>query len=324
MRLLVIGGTRFVGRQFAEIARDAGHDVTVFHRGSTEAPAGVREVLGDRGGDLSALPRDVDAVLDTCAYRASDVHRLAPALLERGVHRYALVSSVSVYRPETPLWFESAPLLPPLEDDAEVTGQTYGPMKVACERAAEEHFGRDALLLRPGLIVGRYDRSDRFGYWPRRFARPGRILAPGDGSQQVRFIDVRDLARFVLLALEQGCRGAFNASGPPEPLRFDAFLELVAHGSQREIEWVDESFLLAHDVGPWIELPLWEGPNAALSRVRSDRAMEAGLTYTPVPETIAAAAQWEAERASASSANLTPEKEAAVLAAWDAERAARR
>ena len=154
MRIVVIGGTRFLGRHFVERARDAGHEVTVFHRGRTTAPDGVRVIVGDRRSDLAALPERIDAIFDTCAYRAADVATLADALHGRGAPVYALVTSVSVYA-EAPVWTEDAPLLAPQFDDAPVSGETYGPMKAACEQVARERFGASALILRPGSSSAR-------------------------------------------------------------------------------------------------------------------------------------------------------------------------
>jgi 2'-hydroxyisoflavone reductase len=200
----------------------------------------------------------------------------------------------------------------------EVTGETYGPLKALCEAAAEQAMPGRVLNVRAGLIVGPNDPSDRFTYWPHRIARGGDVLAPDRKDMNVQFIDVRDLAGWIVRSAERNVTGVFNATGPVEPLAFEPFLDACRRvtGSDARIEWVDEAFLLEKEVGPWMELPLWI-PEADL-RMDCTRAFEAGLTTRPVEETIADTLEWAATRPDDWTwrAGMDPEKERTVLGAW--------
>jgi 2'-hydroxyisoflavone reductase len=334
MKLLVIGGTRFLGRHFVEAALARGHSLTLFNRGRT-APGlfpGVETLTGDRDGGLAALlalpalkGRAWDAVLDPSGYVPRVVRASASALAGRA-GLYAFVSSISAYAsPLTPGADESAPLATLTDPGTEaITGETYGGLKAACEREAIRAFGEHALVVRPGLIVGPHDSTDRFPYWPRRLARGGDVLAPGDPGQPVQVIDARDLAAWLLDMIERGAGGTFNATGPAEPTTLGALLEgaALALGVPSRRVWVDEAFLLERGVQPWTELPLWVPPEeGGLDEVSIARALAAGLALRPLEQTVRDTLAWDLARpdsAREGSPALKPEREAELLAEWRA------
>lgn len=336
MRILLIGGGRFVGHHFLEAALAAGHELTVFSRGISRQqwPAGVEVRVGDRGQDLSALGQgEWDAVLDCCAYFPAQVRSLAALLRER-VGRYALVSSVSAYASFAASNDEDSGLasLPEGEMDAEIqagtiNGRTYGPAKALCEAAAVQAWGEERCLrLRPGLVVGPQDPTQRFSYWPARVARAAQgeaVLAPGLPEAPVQFIDARDLAAFALLALKQARSGAVNVIGDPGALSMQGLLDELAAALQRRPRWVwrSDADLLAAELKPWNDLPLWlpaEGEHAHFMRVNNRRARAWGLQTRPVADTARDTLAWwqglppEAQRFTL--AGLSPEREAALLA----------
>lgn len=326
MRLLVLGGTKFLGRHFVEAALRRRHEVTLFNRGRT-APGlfpGVETVTGDRDGGLAALAgRTWDAVLDPSGYVPRVVGAAVSALAGR-VGFYAFVSTISTYAtPIAPGADESAPLAA-LADPAteEVTGETYGGLKAACERAVARGFGERALVVRPGLIVGPHDPTDRFTYWPRRLSRGGDVLAPAVPGQPVQVIDVRDLAAWMLAMIERGTGGTFNATGPAEPLTLGELLEraALALGVPSRIVWVDVAFLLERGVEPWTELPLWvPAGEGGIDEVSIARALATGLALRPLAETVRDTLAWDLARpdpARDGSSALKPEREAELLAAW--------
>ena len=328
MKLLVIGGTRFLGRHFVEAARGRGHTLTLFNRGRT-APGlfpGIETVTGDRDGGLGALAgRTWDAVLDPSGYVPRVVRASAAALAGRA-GLYAFVSSISVYAtPIAPGADESAPLATLADPGTEaITGETYGALKAACEREAVSVFGERALVVRPGLIGGPHDTTDRFPYWPRRFARGGDVLAPGGPGQPVQVIDARDLASWLLAMIERGAGGTFNATGPAEPVTLGGLLEgaALALGAPSRLVWVDEAFLLERGVQPWTELPLWVPPEeGGLDEVSIQRALAAGLALRPLAETVRDTLAWDLARpdgAREDSPALKPEREAELLREWHA------
>jgi nucleoside-diphosphate-sugar epimerase len=320
VRLLVLGGTRFLGRALVAAAIERGHDVTLFNRGRTnpELFPGAERIRGDRTADLSPLAgREWDAAVDVATFLPRVV-RLSAAALGDAVGRYAYVSSVSAYADQSVPPVEGAPTAE-LDDPEAEDVERYGPLKAACERVAEEAFGSRALVIRPGLIVGPHDPTDRFTYWPKRVARGGRVLAPGPRDAPVQFVDVRDLGAWIVRAVEDGRSGVFNATGPP--LSFEAFLgECVrVTGSGAELVWVPGERLAAAGVGEWMELPLWiASPEySAIHRADVSKAVAAGLAFRPLAETIRDTLAWDAEREwpPAEGVGLAPEREAELLAA---------
>ncbi len=328
MRILVLGGTRFLGRAFVEAALAGGHELTLLTRGVSNPDLfpNVEHIRSDRDGGLEPLSgRSFDAVLDTCGYLPRVV-RASSRLLEPNVGRYAFVSSISVYADETtPGQDESAAVITlPDPSVEEVTGQTYGGLKALCEAEVVDAFGDRALIIRPGLIVGPNDASDRFTYWVVRVARGGVVLAPDGPDYRTQFIDVRDLAEWILRSLERHARGVFNATGPAEPLPLGRLLEACrqAGGSDARFVWADEAFLLEHGVQPWTEMPLWIPGREGVGGNAFDisRALAAGLAFRPVEETVADTLAWARTRPAETAvrAGLTSEREGELLRALGA------
>jgi 2'-hydroxyisoflavone reductase len=328
MNLLILGGTIFLGRHLVESALRRGHKVTLFNRGqhNPELFPEVEKLRGDRTEDLSALEgRTWDAVIDTCGYVPRVVRRSAEALKD-AVGHYTFISSISVYPDfSTPGMDETAPV-GTLEDPTveEVTGETYGPLKALCEQAVEEALPGRTLNIRPGLIVGPFDPSDRFTYWPRRVARGGEVLAPAGPDFPVEIIDARDLAEWNLDMIEQGKTGVYNATGPDYPLTLGEILETCKAVSRSDAQfvWMDEKFLLENKVGPWMELPLWvaDEEGSRFERLGSARAIADGLRYRPLEEIVRDTLEWDRTRPAdvEYKAGMKPEREQELLNAWRA------
>ena len=327
MELLIIGGTRFLGRALVDEARAAGHTLTLFNRGRSN-PAlypDVEQLHGDRDGGLAALAgRRWDAVIDTCGY-VPRVVRAAADFLAPAVEHYTFISTMSVYaEPLAEGTDEAAPVgTIPDESIEEISGGSYGPLKALCERAATEAMDGRALHVRSGLIVGPHDASDRFSYWPARVARGGEMLAPVSPGYGVQFIDVRDLAAWTLRATAARLTGAYNVTGPERPLPIGRLLDTARDltGSDAHFTWMSDDFLIAHDVGPYVELPLWVPAEAGgFNSFNIDRALAAGLTFRPVAETVADTLAWLATRPADTvwRAGLPAEREAQLLAEWHA------
>jgi 2'-hydroxyisoflavone reductase len=335
LEILVLGGTGFLGPHFVDAARAKGHKLTLFNRGKTnpERFAGedfkdIEQLHGDRKTDMKALEgrRRWDAVLDTSAYIPADVARSTKLLGER-IDQYLIVSTISVYaKMDTPNQDESAPLIVlPDPTVTEVTGDTYGGLKALSEQAALQQMPGRVTVVRPGLIVGPGDNTDRFTYWPARADRGGEILGPGSATDPTQFIDVRDLAAFLLHLLEQRTYGTFNADAPGGKLTMG---ELIAtsqrvSGTPSTVTWVPATFLEAQNVSAWQDMPVWippEGEYAGFGRVSSFKAQAAGLTYRPLETTVRdTLAYWKAlpaERRSNPKAGLSMVREAEVLQAW--------
>jgi 2'-hydroxyisoflavone reductase len=262
MKLLLLGGMRFLGRAVVDVARANGHEITLFNRGRSEAPpAGIDRIEGDRDRGLDALgSRAWDAVIDTSGYVPRHVRASAERVAASGAH-YVFVSSLSVYADSSKKHQDESGALRVLEDPATetVTGETYGGLKAACERAAETALPGRVATVRAGLIVGPHDYTDRFPYWVRHMAGDAETLAPGRPDAPVQIIDVRDLGEWIVRLAEQRTTGVFNATGPGTPLTFGGLLESMrsALGGQATLTWVDEAFLLERGVVPFNELPLW-------------------------------------------------------------------
>jgi len=330
MKLLIIGGTIFLGRHLVEIARAHGHDVTLFNRGkhNPDLFPDVERIQGDRREDLSMLEgRHWDAVIDTCGYFPRDVRSMARALAGATDH-YTFVSSISVYSDmSAPGIDENGAVGELAEEDidaiTEITGENYGPLKALCEAAAEEEMPGRTVSVRAGLIVGPWDPTDRFTYWPHRARLGGEILAPGAPDAPVQFIDVRDLAAWIILMAENRHTGVYNATGPGHTLTMGHLLDecVAAADNGAHLSWVDEPFLMEHEVGPWMEMPLWipaTPEHAGFNHVDCARAIENGLTYRPVRETVRDTMAWDATLPAGRElrAGMKPEREEELLKLW--------
>jgi 2'-hydroxyisoflavone reductase len=335
MDILVIGGSVFLGRTIVEAALARGHAVTTFNRGRTgkDVP-GATTVRGDRedAGDLARLASHGpwDAVIDVCGFTPRVVGDAVRALDGRA-GAYAFISSVSAYRdwPEARV-DEHSPRFPCAPD---ATEGDYGTLKAGCERAVEGGFGGRVLVIQPGLILGPYENVGRLPWWLRRIAAGGRVLAPGDPDRPMQIIDARDLAAFTLDRLEADAEGRYIVGGAPDNTTMGRWLGdcVDATGSDAELVWVDDDFLLAHGVEPWDELPLWTPPLAELAGVwQADSAKAAGdgLACRPVRETVADTWAWlvaegvpgelPSYRGNTPGKGIDPEKERQLLADWAA------
>jgi len=302
----------FLGRAIAADALARGHELTLFNRGTTSPdlfPEAER-IRGDRKRDLAAIKgRTWDAVIDTSGYVPADVRASAELLRQSG--RYVFVSSVSVYADFSSGPSEESPTaelgsMP--EDELAADYSNYGPLKALAEAEVERVFGDRALIVRPGLIVGPHDPTGRFTYWAHRLARGGELLAPAPTERRSQFIDVRDLAAWILDAAEQGLTGTYNATNEGV-----SWSELLAGA---EVTWVADEFLQEHEVGPWLELPLWipDPEWVGMHSIDVGRAVAAGLRFRPLEETIRGAVQAQLQ----DGVGLTPEREGDLLAAWHA------
>jgi 2'-hydroxyisoflavone reductase len=311
MKLLILGGTAFLGRHLATVAQQRGHHLTLFHRGRShpELFDDALKLYGNRVDDLEALRHGRwDAVIDTCGYTPGIVRRSAE-LLAGAVQHYTFISSVSAYSSypaegldETaPVATLSAQQVKEAEKIAASAplgtlsfGAMYGGLKARCEEAAETALPGRVLHVRPGLIVGPHDFSGRFAYWVRRVAQGGEVLAPGQSEQPIRLIDVRDLAEWILDRVEARTVGTLNAVGAVGPTLGGLLDECrAASGSDATFTWVPEDFLLAREVRPWLELPLWlpEGQRGFFA-VRDDKAIAAGLRFRPLAQTVGDTLAW--------------------------------
>lgn len=317
-----------MGRHLVASAVASGHEVTVLHRGIDCSSAPHAEHLhADRDGDLSALAgRRWEATVDVCAYWPRQVESLADALGDRG-GRYALISSVSVYAgPAEPGLDERAVLRHPLGLDGDapaISADTYGRLKVGCEQVAQRRNSGEALIVRPTFIIGPNDPTGRFPYWVSRMERGGEVLCPGSPDAPFQWIDVRDLAAFVVGLLEAGDDGVFHAIGPEPPFSFGDMLaevrdQLAPEGTR--LVWVPNEWLAEHGVAPE-ELPLWvpsDDPDFTLA-LDPDRAREAGLLSRPLAESIVDTHEWMADpaaRFAGRGVGASAQREAALLAAW--------
>ncbi|MEO5929443.1 MAG: SDR family oxidoreductase [Candidatus Kapaibacterium sp.] len=326
MKLLIIGGTVFLGRHFVEQALAKGHEVTLFNRGLHNAHLfpEAEKIHGDRQGDLSVLAgRNWDAVVDFCGYVPREVRAMAE-LLAGSVDHYTFVSSISVFSDHSKSNDENGPL-GTLEDETveEVTGETYGPLKALCEQAAEAAMPGRVCTVRPGLIVGPHDPSDRFTYWPHRVAQGGEVLAPGDPAKRVQIMDGRDLAGWMLDMVERKDTGIYNATGPDIPLTMGDVLEecRAAAGNTATLTWVSEEFLIEEEVGGWMEMPLWLPDSeeyAGFNTVDCSKAIAHGLRFRPISDIVRATLAWDATLPPERElhAGMKREREEELLAKW--------
>jgi 2'-hydroxyisoflavone reductase len=336
MRILIIGGTAFVGRHIAQAAIDSGHEVTLFHRGRTGADLfpQATHLTGDRNEDLSALTADIaargafDATIDVCAYFPRQVLSLAAALgagpgEEGQGGRYVYISSVSAYSTSVPAGFdESAPLADCDDEDAtDITNENYGGLEAACERVAAEQFGPGTTIIRPTFVIGPYDLSYRFTWWVDRLARGGTVLAPGSPDDPVQLIDARDQASWIVSLLERDIRGTFHSVGQKPPFGFGQMLDAIAAEVAPDgtsLAWVPNDFLVAAGVDG-SALPLWgEGDTDAGNMMTADpaAAFAAGLRPRPLRQTVAEMRAEDPSPARRDGVGISPERETELLATW--------
>jgi 2'-hydroxyisoflavone reductase len=338
LKILILGGTKFLGPALVERAEARGHTLTLFNRGKTnpglfpnvEKLQGNRDPNKDEG--LKALEgRKWDAVIDTSGY-VPRVVKASASLLAPNVGQYVFISSVSVYQELTKMDLdESAPVATMADETNEQVMANYGALKALCEKAAEAALPGRALNIRPGLIVGPDDPTDRFSYWPVRLAQGGEVLAPGDGQDPTQVIDARDLAAFIIRQVEQRTMGTFNVTGPAKPVDMRALLEATQKGvgGDARLTWVDWPFLEKNKVEAFQDMPAWvprTGPECAMGRVSIARALQAGLTTRPLEETARDTLAWfrtqPPERQAKREAGMSPERERELLAAWHQEKGA--
>src|SRR5215510_7707905 len=309
LRILILGGTGFTGPYQVRYALSRGHKVTTFNRGKThpgELPNDVEQLIGDRNGQLDALKnRQWDVAIDNPTTLPAWV-RDAAQILKGNVERYVFISTISVYgevktgpdeNTPTEKYGGADPYKETLEAMKAGGYKTYGPLKALSEREAEKWFPGKALIIRPGLIVGPRDESDRFTYWPVRIDRAGDVLAPGKPADPVQFIDARDLAEWVIRMAEQGTTGTFNATGPKNKLTIGEMLDGIkqATRSNAQFTWADADFLAAQKVRPWSDMPVWvppRGDEGGFSMISIKRALDKGLTFRSIADTTQATLEW--------------------------------
>lgn len=338
MRILILGGTVFLGRALTDAALARGHAATHFHRGvSAGSDDRVETLIGDR----EAVPfmqgiagsRTWDAVVDTSGYLPQVVSRSCEALA-RSVGTYAFISSISAYASFASQGFdEDAPLQPdPVPWPAERTPELYGALKAACERVVSRALGERALIVRPGLIVGPYDPTDRFTWWPWRAAKGGAFAAPGRRERRVQFVDVRDVAEWIVAMLERSRYGTFHVTGPRDTTTMGELIDAccAATSTSAAPRWIPDDFLLEQGIRPWVEMPLWLPESDPAYRgfmsASIERAAGEGLAFRPLARTVTDTLEWARKRPSdhAWKAGLAEEREAAVLDAWKIAQTKRR
>jgi 2'-hydroxyisoflavone reductase len=331
MKILIIGGKRFLGIALVEALLKAGHTPTLFNRGSTnpELFPKVKQLIGDREKDLGVLKRRRwDAVIDTCGFLPRIVKMSAEFLSSR-CETYVFISSVSVYRDFVHPDIDENYALAQLEDpkDENYAGPSYGPLKALCEYEIQQNFKGKVLVIRPGLIVGPNDPTDRFTYWPWRVSLGGDILAPAPPSSNLQFIDVRDLAAFIISAIENQKEGVYNVVGPKKPANFGALLVACREAalSDANFNWVDEPFLLKEGVSPWTELPLWvpstDPAFTGFFSINNNKAIKDRLTFRPLSKTVSDTLAWiqSQPKVKKLKAGLGPRREANLLAKYQEE-----
>lgn len=319
MKILVLGGSRFLGRAFVEEALSQNHEITIFNRGSQNAGLkDIEMITGDRFGDLSELKnRYWDTVLDTSGFIPYTVKNTTELLMDRVTH-YTFISSISVYQDWVPENLdETYPVLDMSTEKADelskdVNGpiyEYYGHFKALCEKIAEKNMPGRVLNVRAGQLIGPNDYTDRVPYWVHRVAKGGKLLVPGNANRRVQVIDNKDLSQWMLKMMTSNTTGTFNATGPYDSLNMNQFIEscIRVTGSDAEIVWADEEFLLEHKVAPWTEMPLWVPENAPLGpelekpwkgtfSINIDKAVNNGLTFRPLDDSIADIYEWEKTR----------------------------
>ncbi len=339
LRILILGGTAFLGPATVDVARARGHEITLFNRGRTNQHLypDLPKLKGDRFGDLVSLETgEWDVCIDNSGYIPSTVKATAE-LLKGRVKQYIFISSISVFADFKTKGLDEESEVGKLTEEEvsdaksmrDITSANYGPLKALCEDANTEVFGNNACNIRPGLIVGPLDRSDRFTYWPVRVSKGGEVLAPGKPDTVTQVIDVRDLAEFIILAAEKGYQGPYNATSPAEELTMGELLETCRNvsGSDASFTWADAKFLAAQEVAAWSDMPVWvplDGDDAGHPFINVTKAVKDGLTFRPISETVRGTLDWWAtvdqeRKDKPMRAGVTAERETELLATWHKE-----
>ena len=340
MKILILGGTGFIGPHQVEYAMSRGHTVTLFNRGQTNPGLfpNVEKLIGDRNapngeGYASLKGRTWDVVIDNPTQIPRWVREAGEAL-KNSAQKYVFVSTLSTYKSRAKIGMneaDDAMLNAPAAPDAEPPKAAYGALKVRCEMDAKAVWGDRTLIVRPGLIVGPGDLTDRFSYWPIRVEQGGEILSPGTPDDPVAFIDQRDLTEFMIRLCEANATGTYNVVGPRRMLTISEMLYgcKAVTTSDARFTWVDADFVLANKLRPYTDLPVWvppRGESEGWARMDTTKAKNAGLTFRPLADTARdTLAYYHAqtpERQAALKAGLTPEREKEVLAAWHAKKGA--
>ena len=336
LSILVLGGTKFLGVHIVELALKRGHSVTLFNRGKTNADLfpQLEHLKGDRDAQLDSLKgKRWDAVIDDSGYVPRHV-RLSAELLAPNVQRYLFISTISVYASFAQANSEDSPLGKIADETTEkVDGGAYGPLKALCEKAAEAAMPGRVTVVRPGLIVGPRDPTDRFTYWPARAARGGEMAAPGTPKDRIQFIDSRDLAAFALNLVETQTVGTFNATSPPGMFSMGELVQASITAANAAVKpapaphviWLPADFLEKEKVQPWSDMPVWipeSGEYAAFAEANVSKAMRAGMSIRAIQPTVNDTLAWHLQRPEAErvklAAGLTPEREQELLKTWQA------
>ncbi|MBE0432939.1 NAD-dependent epimerase/dehydratase family protein [candidate division WOR-3 bacterium] len=322
MKILIIGGTRFVGRTIVETAVRQGHEITLFNRGKSnpELFPEVEKITGDRDTDIALLGgRTWDIAVDTCGY-APRIVRKSCEMLGNAVDRYIFISTINVYADYSQPGIDEGSQLATIEDETveEVTGKTYGPLKALCENVVNQVYPGRSIILRCGLIVGPYDPTDRFTYWPVRVQNGGEVLAPSPPHMQVQFIDARDLADFILHLAENRGAGTFNTTGPAGKLSLEGALRIcnAQTGNKASLTWVSEEFITSKEMD---HIPVWTPKDwRGIFEVHCSKAISAGLKFRQLKETINDTLAWHATRPAGYElkVGLKPDKEKELLKIW--------
>ena len=301
MNILIIGGTRFLGKHLVDSALARGHQITLFNRGKTNPDLfpNIETIIGNREHDINKLSgRNWDTVIDTCGY-VPRIVRESGVGLERSVRRYVFISTLSVHADNREIGIAEEYPVGKLEDETveEITGETYGPLKALCEKTILDLYGEHGLVVRPGLIVGPNDPTDRFTYWPVRVAQGGDVLAPERPEVPVQIIDVRDLSNFIIKLIENKASGIYSATGPDYELTFGAMLETCKRVSESNanIQWASVDFLKQNKVEEWSDMPVWvpdNEENVGFSRFDVSKGIKAGMKFRPLEETVRDTLAW--------------------------------
>ena len=331
LNILILGGTGFLGPHTVNSAVSQGHTVTLFNRGKTNPNLfpDLEKIKGDRNtDDIKKLAgRKWDVVIDTSAYYPRTIN-LAMEVLKKNIKQYLLVSTISVYSDWSKVGMDETAPVGTIDDPTlgEITNTSYGPLKALCEQSAEKHMPGKVTVIRPGLIVGPRDKTDRFTYWPARIKKGGQVLAPGDGSDFIQFIDVRDLAEWMIHCVEKSIVGIYNAQSNGSDITIKSLLDscVKSLNPKAELVWVPTEFLTQQQVAPWQEMPTWipaEGDYAGSGMMSSKKAYANGLKQRDIDVIVKDCYDWfvtlPKERQQKLRAGISEEKEKKVLLAWE-------